>query len=727
MSLRVAAKFARRELRGGLAGFRIFIACLALGVAAIAGVGSVRSAIEAGLADQGAVLLGGDAEVQFTYRFATPEERDWLESVAEQVSEVTDFRSMVVVDPDGEPERGLTQVKSVDSAYPLKGEILLDPPMPLADALATGDLPGAVMAPVLADRLGLGIGERFRLGTQDFVLNAVIAREPDNSGAGFSLGPRTMVRTDALADSGLLTAGTLFDSEYRLALAPGTDLDALKAEAKERYRDTGLRWRDARNGAPGVSRFVERLGAFLVLVGLSGLAVGGVGVSAAVRAYLAGKTSVIATLRTLGASRATIFQTYFLQIGALSIVGIGLGLVLGACIPLLFAPLITASLPVPALFALHPAPLVEAAIYGALTALVFTLWPLARAEEVRAATLFRDALDSAKVLPARRYVAATVLLALLLMGTAMAFSGRPWLTLWTAGGILGSLILLSLAAAFIRWLARRRPRRPGANRFCGGRWGRSAAPARVPIGRAVARTWSFGACGGGPDRRKPAQFDQPRPAGHGAVLFLGGHPEGPDAPTIWSGWKRPRRQQDRQRADAARGRHEDQRPPAEEVAGDHWVVRGDRGITYAELPGEDAGITAGEWWPEDYDGPPLVSFAAEEAEEMGLSLGDTVTVNILGRDITATIERRSGEVDFSSAGMGFVMSMDPVRAAGRTPFLHRHGLCRHKRRRRRSCATSPTGVIPTSPDLGPGRHRAGERSCWAASPPPSAGARRRRC
>ncbi len=436
MSLRIAARFARRELRGGLSGFRIFIACLALGVAAIAGVGSVRSAIQAGLADQGAILLGGDAEVQFTYRFATPEERSWLDSVATQVSEITDFRSMAVVDPDGTAERALTQVKSVDSAYPLKGEILLDPPMPLAQALATGDLPGAVMAPILADRLGLEPGDTFRLGTQDFTLNATIAREPDNSGAGFALGPRTMVRTADLANSSLLTPGTLFDSEYRLDLPPGTDLDALQARAEERYRDTGLRWRDARNGAPGVARFVERLGAFLVLVGLSGLAVGGVGVSAAVRSYLARKTSVIATLRTLGASRATIFQTYFLQIGALSIVGIFLGLILGAIIPLVFAPLITASLPVPALFALHPEPLIEAAIYGALTALVFTLWPLARAEEVRAATLFRDALDSASLLPAPRYVIATCLLTLALVGTAVLFSGNAWLTLWTAGASL---------------------------------------------------------------------------------------------------------------------------------------------------------------------------------------------------------------------------------------------------------------------------------------------------
>ena len=94
MSLRLAAKFARRELRGGLRGFRLFLACLALGVAAIAAVGSVRSGIEAGLAREGASILGGDAELDLTYRFATPEERAWMEERATAVSEIAEFRSM---------------------------------------------------------------------------------------------------------------------------------------------------------------------------------------------------------------------------------------------------------------------------------------------------------------------------------------------------------------------------------------------------------------------------------------------------------------------------------------------------------------------------------------------------------------------------------------------------------------------------------------------------------
>ncbi|MEX0303523.1 MAG: ABC transporter permease, partial [Leisingera sp.] len=403
-AFRLAWRFALRELRGGLKGFRIFLACLALGVGVIAAIGSIRASIETGLSREGATILGGDAELNFTYRFANDDERAWLAQNTLRYSEIAEFRSMATV---GE-ERGLTQVKAVDGLYPLKGEMQLAPEMPLETALAgAGGLPGGVMDRVLADRLGLQPGDTFRLGTQDFRLMAMIALEPDAAASGFELGPRTMVATPDLAESGLLATGTLFDTKYRMELPAGHDLNALQAEAEGLFETTGMRWRDARNGAPGISEFVERLGAFLVLVGLSGLAVGGVGVSAAVRAYLATKTSTIATLRTLGAERQTIFLTYFLQIGALAMLGVVIGLGIGGLMPVLLGPLIAAQLPFPAVFSLYPSALIEAALYGLLTAFVFALWPLARAERIRAASLFRDAFASRTRLPAPRYLAAT--------------------------------------------------------------------------------------------------------------------------------------------------------------------------------------------------------------------------------------------------------------------------------------------------------------------------------
>lgn len=660
-NLRLAWRFALRELRGGLKGFRIFLACLALGVAVIAAIGSIRASIETGLSRDGATILGGDAELNFTYRFANEAERNWLEQTALRYSEIAEFRSMAAV---GE-ERGLTQVKAVDDLYPLEGQMLLTPEIPLEQALNGADgLPGAVMERVLADRLGLTPGDVFRLGTQDFRLMAMIAQEPDAAASGFELGPRTMVLTRSLQGSGLLEPGTLFDTKYRMELPAGHDLTALQSEAEGLFETTGMRWRDARNGAPGISNFVERLGAFLVLVGLSGLAVGGVGVSAAVRAYLATKTATIATLRTLGAERQVIFLTYFLQIGALTLVGVSAGLLLGGIGPMLLGPLIAAQLPFPAVFSLYPSALAEAAIYGLLTAFVFALWPLARAERIRAASLFRDAFSSRTRLPAPRYLLATALALGLLVGLAAWFSGSAQLTLWTAGGLMGALIVLLLAALAIGLMARRgalAARGHPALRWALASIGSArdgAVPAVLALGLGLTVLAAIGQIDGNMRRAIAGNLPDVAPSYFFVDIqrsqmpdFLERVENDPAVSRV-------------ENAPMLRGvltRINDQ--PAAEVAGDHWVVRGDRGITYAAAQPASTEVVAGEWWPEAYSGAPQISFAAEEAEEMGLGLGDTLTLNILGRDITGTITSLRN-VDFSTAGMGFVMVLNESALVG---------------------------------------------------------------
>jgi len=662
MSIVTAARLARRDLRGGLRGFRIFLACVILGVAAIAAVGTVRESIATGLEREGATLLGGDAEIEFSYRFANTTERDWMETTANRVSELVDFRSMAVA-PDG--ERGLTQVKAVDGAYPLLGQVTLDPAMPLAQAFAgRDDLPGAVMHPLLSGKLGLQPGDSFRLGDAEFVLSAEITSEPDNATSGFGLGPRTIVRLADLEGAGLLGPGTLFSTRYRMDFSDGADLAALQAQAERTFPESGLRWTDARNGAPGVAEFVDRLGAFLVLVGLSGLAVGGVGISAALRAYLATKTETIATLRTLGADRRTIFLTYFFQVALLALVGIVCGLALGVGVPVLLSPIIEARLPVPAAFGAYPAPMAEAALYSALTVLIFALWPLARAQDVRAAALFRDALGQARRLPRWPYLVTTLALLAALIGAAMLFSGNAILTLSTAGGILGALILLVLAAAAVitltrraKRLARGRPALAWALAAIGGP-GTTAAPVMLSLGLGLSVLAAVGQI----DQNLRSAIARDLPDRAPSYFFVDIQKN--QMPAFM---ERLNNDPAVSRIDSApmlRGvisRINDR--PATEVAPGHWVVEGDRGISYADALPERTKIVAGQWWGEGYDGPPQVSFAEEEAEEMGLSIGDMLTINILGRDLTAELTSLR-EVDFSTAGMGFVVVMNAAALEG---------------------------------------------------------------
>jgi putative ABC transport system permease protein len=653
----LAWRLARRELRGGVQGFRIFLACLALGVMAIAAVGMVRAAIEAGLRDQGAVLLGGDAEMEFTYRFADPGERAYMASIATAQSEVVDFRSMAGRGDD----TALTQVKSVDAAYPLTGTLTLDPPMPMAQALADH---GAVMDRVLVERLGLEIGDDFRLGTQNFRLSAILLREPDSATAGFTLGPRTIVLTKDLAQSGLIGPGSLYETKYRLLLPVGSDLAALKTQAESAYREAGMRWSDSRRATPGVERFVDRMGSFLILVGLAGLAVGGVGVSSAVRAYLEGKIATIATLKTLGAEGGMIFRIYLLQVGVLAAAGVAIGLVLGVAIPLALGPVIAASLPLPVSFAPYPQPLLEAAFYGLVAALLFTLWPLARTRSVRAAALYRGGGREGWA----GWPTALAVLALLgvLIGGAMLFSGQAWLTLAAAAGVGGALLVLSLAA----WALRRGAVAVARSKLTRGRvaWRLALAAIGGPRAEAGSVVLSLGlglavlASVGQIEANLRTAIALDLPERAPSFFFIDIQPDQIDGFLA------------RVEGDPAVSRVEN--APmlrgvinkinginARDVAGEHWVVRGDRGITYAAERPKNATVTAGEWWPKDYAGPPQISFAAEEAAEIGLKLGDTLTVNVLGRDITATITSFR-QVDFSSAGMGFVLTMNPAALQG---------------------------------------------------------------
>ncbi len=672
MKLAVARKIAARELRGGLSGFYILLLCLALGVAAIAAVGTVRSAIQEGLERESSAILGGDAEIQFTYRFASEEERNWIINASTASSEIVDFRSMVAFGSGDEIEHALTQVKGVDAAYPLYGAVELSPAMELATALETRDgMPGLVAATALLDRLQIQPGAILTLGTQKFELRAAITHEPDSAADGFGLGPRIIVRTDDLANSGLLAEGTLFETRFRLKTPLETDLAALEATLLAQFDDAGIRWRDRRNSTPGIATFVDRMSAFLVLVGLAGMAVGGVGVSAAVRSYLERKIETIATLKSLGAERSTIFAVYLMQIGVLSLVGIALGLLIGGGLPTLLAPLLADQLPVPVRTGFYPAPLIEAGIYGILTALIFTIWPLSRAVEIGPAGLFRDITSGSRRLPAPRYLMVILALAVLLIYAAAVFSGATRLALWSSFGIVSALFVLWLAAGLTRRIAARLAR----TKLTKGRpiWRLALGAVGGPGGETASVILSLGlgltvlATIGQIDSNLRTVISEELPERAPAFFVLDiQNNQIEDFRALLSA------DDTVTKIDSApmlRGNiTKINGIPAKEAVGDHWVVSEDRGVSYFAQPPEGNEIVKGEWWPADYTGPPLMSFSAREAEEIGLQIGDEITVNIFGRDLSAKIASFH-TAEFSNMSINFVMIWNPS-ALQNAPHSH---------------------------------------------------------
>ena len=656
----LAWRLALRELRGGLAGFRVLILCLALGVAAIAAVGLLRAAIQGGLADQGGVLLGGDAQMNFTYRFASDAEKAWMGDHALRVSEIVDFRSLAVAGED----RALTQVKAVDDAWPLVGAVGLEVGT-LAQAFAPqGGVPGGVMEKILADRLGLKLGDRFKLGTQTFHLGAVLLREPDSATAGFGLGPRTLVRTADLAQSGLIAPGTLYETDYRLLLPAGADLDALQKAAEAAFRDKGMKWSDKRNAARGVERFVDSLGSFLILIGLAGLAVGGVGVASAVRAFMAARVGTIATLKVLGAEGALVLQVYLIQIAVICAVGVGLGLVLGAGGLIAGAPLLGKLMPFPVAFGLYPAPLLQAAFYGMVSGLLFALWPLAQAVRQRVTSLYRGTAE--RVWPKAAHLAWMAVLLTLFVGGAVWFSGNASLALGTLGGVFAALAVLAVAGLGVKHLARSAARLGFVTGRPALRWALAAMGGPRSEVQAVILSLGLGlsvlAVVGQIDANFRAAISRDLPAKAPSFFFMDIQDTqlGPFN-TLMTGNSAITQVQTapmlRGIVTQINGRN------ARDVVGDHWVVTGDRGITFSDSLPEGTTVTEGQWWPKDYTGPAQISFAATEAEEMHLKLGDQLSVNILGRDVDATITSFR-KVDFSGAGMGFIMVINPAAVAG---------------------------------------------------------------
>lgn len=657
----LALGLAWRDLRGGLRGLRVIVLCLALGVGAVSAVGSLRDAILSGMATQGSTLLGGDAEMGFAYRLAGTQERAFMQDIATRVSEIVEFRSMAVTGAD----QALAEVRAVDGAWPLYGEVVLDPPIPLAQALAGAEgLPGAVMDPVLMARLDLRPGDTFSLSEQAFRLTAALVREPDAAAAGLLLGPRIVVRHTDLARSGLLVPGALFEAKYRLALPAGADLRALRGMAVERFGKDGLRWRDRRNPAPGLRRFIGDLGGFLALAGLATLAVGGIGIAAATRAWLAGRVATIATLKALGAPMGLIFRIHLAQVVMAGAAGIVLGLVIGLAVFAAVMPLVAKVLPLAPAAGLSPRAMAGAVLTGGLVLLISALVPLARTERIPPAALYR-ALPAHLRLRGRRIVLLVALLAGL-AGAVVTEADRPWLALGTVGAVALLLSVLGLAGAGLRRLCRRL----SGGSLVRGRPGLRVALAALgaPGGETVTTVMALGlglsvlATIGQIDSNLRAAILRDLPDRAPAFFFVDIQPDQLDA--FREMLARQPGASDFVTAPMLRGTiiRIDGRP-AREVAGDHWVLRGDRGVSYADSMPAGTVITSGAWWPEGYSGPPQASLSRVEAGEIGLDVGKTLTLRILGREITATVTSLR-EVDFASGGMGFVIILDAAALAG---------------------------------------------------------------
>ncbi|MEM7216054.1 MAG: ABC transporter permease [Pseudomonadota bacterium] len=663
--IRLAVRFALRELRGGLRGFYIFLGCIALGVAAIGGVNSVAQSITNGIAAEGQAILGGDLSFSLVQREASDKQKAFLDSQGE-VTKLVTMRGMARL-PDGS-DQTLVEVKAVDDVYPHYGSFRL------SENTSTDLQENEVVAEaLLLDRLGIKVGDRIEIGASLFTLKAVIENEPDKVGDNIGFGPRLMLSLEGLEKTGLIQPGSLLRYHYKLKVADPTvtRVSAISEQAKAEFPEAGWRIRSRDNAAPALARSVERFSQFLTLVGLTSLIVGGVGVANAARAFLETKRPVIASLKSLGAPGGFVFRLYMVQILIMAGIGILCGLLLAISMPYAARSALGGLLPVSQGTLFFPYALAPGILYGVLTTLIFSIWPLALSQETKPTELFRaSSYGETKRFPKLIYILTLIICVSLLVTCAIYFSDNRFIAIVFIGATAAAFVLLRLVAIAIQWIAKRAPafrstplkmaianiHRPGS----------LTSSVILSLGLGLALLVALASI----DGNLRSQIENNLPEDAPDFFFV----------DIQNGEIDPFREKLLDIAPQGkiisvpmlRGRVVSLRGiPADEYeapAGGEWVLQGDRGITYAKRIPENSTLAEGGWWPEGYSGPPLVSVSAEEAGELGLTIGDRITINVLGRNISAEIASLR-EVQWETLGINFVFVFSPNTFAG-APHAH---------------------------------------------------------
>lgn len=655
MDIATGLRLARRDLRGSLAGFILFFACTALGVATIAAVGVINAGITTTVERDAAALLGGDLVIEQPNNPIPLEDMPSLLPAGVEPSPVVRTNGMMF---NAENRSLAVEIKAVADSYPLYGSIDVVPADPLTALLADNSV--VVESSVLV-RLDVAVGDSVRIGDAEVRISGIVTREPDQIGGYISLGPRAFMSLETLDNLGILVPGALARYEYRFMLPEPDEAGALEEAIEAANPTENWRVRSKSDVQPRVARFTDRLATYLMMAGLTALVIGGLGIGLSVRAYLQAKTATIATLRCVGAQGRDITVIYGAQIGLLALGGSLLGVILGQLLPFLIAPLVGTMLPVEVELGIEFWPLLYAGMCGLLASTIFALLPLLNAIEVKPAKLFRADLEDAnqRTQPSRLLLIAGC--ALLFAGLVVLGSPRPEIA---AFYILAVVVIMGVLAFCARlFMAGTRKARP----HVGPRLrmalasldqpGNGAVSVVVAMGAGLSALVMVGLLQFNLEKELSAQLPDRAPK----LVFIDIQPDQVEplraaidaepgtailqmAPVL------------RARITSIKGLPVDQVEIAEDV---RWTVRRDRGLTYQGEMQATTELVDGAWWPADYSGPPLVSIEDDVAAGFDVQIGDKLGFNVLGREIEAEIASVRKEIDWSRGQLDFVFIMSP--------------------------------------------------------------------
>lgn len=648
-SISLAMRYAMRDMRHGLKGFKIFIICLLLGVFIIACVGLLTSMIDDALKRNAKSLLGGDYELYMTYRGMDELQREFMESQG-TLSLAIELRTIAKHNDTFQ----LVELKSVDEAYPLYGEVKLDPPMPLQQALQGN---GIVVEPDLLERFAIKVGETLAFSGEEYLINAVILAEPDRVVNTFSFGPRALMSESSLRDSSLLQPGGLTRYRYRIALNNSIPSEGWKKKVEDVFPDADWRIRDFSSAAPQVERILNNLSLFLTLTGLTALIAGSVGISNSVNALVQRKYFTIATLKSIGASSAFVFWYYLLLIMAVALGTIAIALSLALLAAWQGAGLINQLIDLGVRFSFDFTALSIATLYGLLITLTFSLWQLGKVYDIKPSSIFKGRAGIDGKPPKFIRLFSGLLLVVLVLFAVVTSSNRAASMMYIVSLFVTIFLYYYASACLVRVTSRRRNGRFWLRHGLANlsRPGARTLPSIVSLGIGL----TFLVCISLIDGNIQRSIQNIRPDDAPTHFFIDIQS---DQQKGFRALLEDEQADDIQLAPMIRGNitHIKGVPAAEvDVASDvRWAVRGDRGFSYAATPPKGTEMIAGEWWANDYSGKPLISFDERIARGMGVGIGDELSFSVLGEPIVATIHSLR-KVDYQNFRMNFAIIFSP--------------------------------------------------------------------
>lgn len=455
-----------RDSRGARGRLLFFVACLAVGVAAVVAVAGLMQSMEEGIRIEARRLLGADVAIEA--RRPMPAALDDLlkqysqnSGRAIQRTNTVELVTLIASRPPPNEQAQenqsslLVELKSAKGEFPLYGSLALVPDAPLAQTLNDSS---AIVASEVLTRLNLSVGSTISIGNAQFLIVGVVSDEPDKLNFSFSLGPRVFVTSGGLEQTGLITKGSRLRHAALLKIEGGAtskQADELAKFLKDRLPDaTYFNVESFGEAQPALRAGMRRMGNYLGLVGLLSLLIGGVGVAQTVRAYVASRLDSIAIMKCLGVTPNQVAMIYLGQVLALAIVASIAGSLVGAAIQVAIPRIAPELIPPELVHAWQPAAIARGLLMGVSVALVFSVPPLLEVRRVPPVRLLRT--DS-QPLPPGKWVnaaAAALLLGAVFFSAAIQGGSAKYGLFFTLGLSVVLLILAGAAMLVIKIVTR---------------------------------------------------------------------------------------------------------------------------------------------------------------------------------------------------------------------------------------------------------------------------------